>query len=58
MKLDVEVGFCPGHIVLDGEPAPPPIGAQPPIFGPCLLWPNGGIDQDATWYAAAQATLC
>ena len=23
---------------------------QPPIFGPCLLWPNGWMDQDATWY--------
>jgi len=21
-----------------------------PIFGPCLLWPNGWMDQDATWY--------
>jgi len=26
-------------------------GAQPsPIFGSCLLWPYGWIDQDATWY--------
>jgi len=26
-------------------------GAKPPsIFGPCLLWPNGWMDQDATWY--------
>ena len=35
--------------MLDGDdPAPPPkIGAQPSIFGPCLLWPNGWIDQDA-----------
>jgi len=24
--------------------------AQTPIFGPCLLWPNGWTDQDATWY--------
>jgi len=23
MKLDMEVGLCPGHIVLDGDPAPP-----------------------------------
>jgi len=23
----------------------PPKGAQPPIFGPCLLWPNGWMDQ-------------
>jgi len=25
-------------------------GAQAPIFGPCLLLPNGCMDQDATWY--------
>jgi len=30
----------------------PPKGAQPPIFGPCLLWPNGWMDQDVTWYRA------
>jgi len=24
-------------------------GAQPPIFGPCLLWSNGWMDQDITW---------
>ena len=21
-----------------------------PLFGLCLLWPNGWVDQDATWY--------
>ena len=36
--------------MLDGDPAPRQKGAQPPIFGPCLLWQNGWIDQDATWY--------
>ena len=25
-------------------------GAPSPIFGLCLLWPNGCMDQDATWY--------
>jgi len=30
----------PGNIVLDGDPAPPK-GAQPPLFDPYLLWPNG-----------------
>ena len=30
--------------------ASPKRGAEPPIFGPCLLWPNIWIDQDATWY--------
>jgi len=30
---------------------PTPRGtATPPIFGPCLLWPNGWMDQGATWY--------
>ena len=24
MKLGMQVGFGPGHIVLDGDPAPPP----------------------------------
>jgi len=24
--------------------------SNPPIFGPCLLWPNGWMDQAATWY--------
>ena len=49
MPLGMEVGLSPGHIVLDGEPTPPKM-AQPPIFGPYLLWPNGWVDQDATWY--------
>jgi len=26
----------------------PKEGAEPPIFGPCLLRPNGCMDQDAT----------
>ena len=54
MKLGTEVGLRPRHIVLDGmgtQLRPPQRGtAPPPIFGPCLLWPNGWIDQDATWY--------
>ena len=29
-----------GMQVLDGGPAPLPKGAQPPIFGPYVLWPN------------------
>jgi len=50
MPLGREVGLGPCYVVLDGDPAPPPKkGAQqPPIFGSCLLWPNGWIDQDAT----------
>jgi len=35
MKLDMQVGLDPGHIVLDGDPAPPPQKrAQPPNFRP------------------------
>ena len=38
MKLGMQVGLGPGHIVLDGEPTPPPKkGPQRPIFGRCLL---------------------
>ena len=43
VPLGVEVGLASGHIVLDGA-------QLPPIFGPCLLWPNGWMDHDATWY--------
>jgi len=56
MSLPTNVGLGPRHIVLDGDPAvpapsPPPIkGGTAPIFGRCLLWPNGWMDQDATWY--------
>ena len=46
MKLGMEVGLGPGDIVLDGDAATPPKGAQPPILGPCLLWPTGWMDQD------------
>jgi len=51
MPLGMEVGLDPSNIVLDGDPAPhPQKGGTPQIFGPCLLWPNGWMDQDATWY--------
>jgi len=51
MRLRMEVGLSPGHIVLGGDSAPlPKKAAQPPILGPCLLWPNGWMDQDSTWY--------
>ena len=42
MPLGREVGLGRGHIMLDGDqPTPPPMGHTPPIFVPCLLWPNG-----------------
>jgi len=40
MPHGMEVGLGPGHIVLDGDPAPPP----------SKVWPNGWMDQDGTWY--------
>jgi len=53
MLLRSEVGLSPSDVVLDGDPAlPPQTGAEPPIFGPCLLWPNGWMDQNATWYGS------
>jgi len=37
--------------VLDGNAAPyPKRGGARPIFGPRLLWSNGRMDHDATWY--------
>ena len=52
IPLGTEVGLSLGDIVLNGDPAPPrKKGTGPhPIFGPYLLWSNGWIDQDATWY--------
>ena len=51
MTLGMQVGIGPGHVVLDDDPAlPPPKGQIHPILGPYLLWPNGCMDQDATWY--------
>ena len=50
IKLGTQVGLGPGHIVLDRDPAPLRKGAQPPIFGPYLLWSNGWMDQDSTWH--------
>jgi len=50
MPLGMEVGLGPGDFVLDEDPAPPKKAQPHPIFGPCLLWPNCWMDQDATWY--------
>jgi len=42
MPLGMEVSLVPGDFVLDGDPAAPQTGhSRHPIFGPCLLWPNG-----------------
>jgi len=53
LVLGIEVGLSLGDFVLDGDPVPfPQKGVEPlsPIFGPFLLWPNGSMHQDATWY--------
>jgi len=53
MPLGTEVGLSPGHTVLDGDPAASQKnGGTAPIFGSCLLWPNGWMDQDASWYGS------
>jgi len=53
MPLRMEVGLGAGHIVLDVDPAPPKRGegtAPPAIFGPCILCPNGWMDQASHYY--------
>jgi len=41
MPLGTEVNLDPGDVVFDGVAAPPK-GAQPPVFGQCLLWQTAG----------------
>ena len=43
VPLGRELGLGPSDIVL-------PKGGRPPIFSPCLFWPNGWMDQDGTWH--------
>jgi len=52
MVLGTEIGLSPCDFVLDGDPAPSPkgCGAPFPIFDPFLLWLNGWMHQDTTWY--------
>jgi len=51
MPLGTEIDLHPGGFVLDGDPAHlPKKGRSPPIFGPCLLYPNCWMDQDDTWH--------
>ena len=51
VALGTEVGLSPGNIVLDRDPAPEKNEhCSPTTFRPVPLWPNGWMDQDATWY--------
>ena len=57
MPLGMEVGLRPEDFVLLGtQPYLPKKevehGVEPQIFGPCLLWPNGWMDQDGTWHGS------
>jgi len=45
MPLGTEVDLGPGHIVLDGAQLPRKGHSNPPLFGTCLLWPNGRPSQ-------------
>jgi len=59
MPLGTMVGLGPGKIVLHVYPVPPPRGTAPsPNFDPCLLWPNGWMDQDTTWYEDRPLPRC
>jgi len=50
MPLGMEVKLGPGDVVLDGVAAPLNYKEHsPPVFGSYLLWPNGWMDEDATW---------
>ena len=51
MPLGTEVNLDLGDIVLDGVAAPPKRGTAP-VIGSCLLWPNGWMDEDTTWYGS------
>ena len=46
MPVVMERNLGPGDNVLNGVATLSPLkGAQPPVFGPCLLWPNGWMDE-------------
>ena len=51
MPLGMEVGLAHAPSCSMGTQLPPTEKggtALHPIFGPCLLWPNGWMDEDAT----------
>ena len=52
MPLGTEVGSAQATFSGWGRSSTPPPCKKgaPPIFGPCVLWPNGWMDQDATCY--------
>jgi len=74
MALGTEVGLGPGDIGLDGYRAPPRTegdtadspsfrkghSSPPPLFGPCLLWPNGRPSQQlrSSCFTGKQYCVC
>jgi len=62
MKLGIQVGLGPGHIVLDRNPAPPPPkGHSPPNFrpiSPAAKWLHGSRCHLVWRWTLAQVTLC
>jgi len=62
MKLGMQVGLSPGHIVFDGDPAPlPKKGAELLNFRPMSIvvkWMDGSRWHFAWRWASVQAILC
>ena len=53
LGMELGLGLGPGDFVLDGDPASlHKRGRSPPpqIFGPCLLWLDGLMDEAGTWH--------
>jgi len=51
MPLGMQANLSPGDAVTSGRNSPLKTAQpQPPVFGSCLLWANGWMDKDATWY--------
>jgi len=58
MPLGMEVCLSSGDFVLDEDPGCLHTKEQSPrIFVPRLLWPNGCMDQDATWYGGRPRSM-
>ena len=49
MPLGIDLGLGRRLCVTRRPSCPQKKRHSLPIFGPCLLWPNGWMDKDATW---------
>jgi len=59
MPLGMEVGVGQATLCsLETQLPPEKRHTHPTRFGPCLLWPNGRMDQDATWYQGRSHVFC